>query len=118
MAGRNKQGPQGMGPMTGRGMGTCGGQHRQEMAFDEPRGRGGRGNGGRGRGGRGQGAGFGQGRGQGRGRGFGGGNGRRQAGPEWSPEATPPHALALLTKEVADLKAQLADLVAKISGHE
>jgi hypothetical protein len=76
---KDRTGPQGQGPKTGRGMGKCG----PKSGFSGPQGQGGirtgRGQGrGSGRGaGRGQGSGRGAGQGQGNGRGAGQGRGRR-----------------------------------------
>lgn len=72
MPGRDKRGPEGRGPMTGRGLGPCAGPERREETGTEELPRRG---GGFGRGfGRGRGGGAGRG-GRGRGRGFGAGRG-------------------------------------------
>jgi hypothetical protein len=63
MPGRNGMGPMGQGPMTGRGMGWCGGAN---AAIDMPQ--------------RGPGLGMGRGRGQGQGRGRGRGPRRQRKG--------------------------------------
>ncbi len=112
MAGRDKTGPQGMGPMTGRGMGSCADYDGPEIPADAARGGGGRGRGWRARDGRGRNAGF----GQGRGRGF--GYGWRRAENELPKELAAAPALSSLAQEVADLRVQLAALTAKISEKE
>ncbi len=114
MANRNQRGPQEMGPMTGRGMGRCGGQNNTETQTETGRGRGGRGMGkGRGQGGgmgNGQGQGRGQG-GQGMGRGFGQGQGRRQgAGRGFGARFQDTDEPTNLAQEVSALRAELAAL--------
>ena len=101
MAGRNQRGPEEMGPLTGRGMGRCGGNgHGQGLRQGR---------------GRGMGRGQGRGHGQGMGRGLGRGNQWRQndfAGPA---ETDIPPVANTLVQEVAQLKSQLSDLTAKLN---
>ena len=96
MAGRNKQGPQGMGPMTGRGLGSCrsDGTTGNQTAMPGL--------------GRGQGQGLGQGRlnGGGLGRGF----GRRFVNNEPRIGTANPIEQTSVASEIADLKSQLSSM--------
>ena len=98
MAGGDKRGPRGMGPMTGRGLGYCAGNERPGFAPGRF------GNGG----GRGPGRGFGRGFGRGRGQGF----GRFQQGPAF--EAQEGFATSL-ADEVVRLKEQLKALETRLA---
>lgn len=104
----DRRGPDGMGPMTGRGMGYCAGS--DSPGFTGPMGQGVRGGGGRGRGGGQRGRGYGGGCGGGYGRGgFGGGYGRGMApmAQDWRPYpdavyAAPPADEAEMLKTQAE----------------
>ncbi len=94
MPGGNRRGPFGAGPLTGRGMGFCGGYDRPGWANPMGGRLGLRRGGGGGRGG-----GFGQGRGYGRGRGWGRGGG--WGDEEWGPEGSPDERQVLLQRSEA-----------------
>jgi Family of unknown function (DUF5320) len=116
MPGRDKMGPAGQGPMTGRRMGIC---NETNASADAPMGNGygyggggGRGRGSRGGGGGGRGRGFGGGRGRGfggGGRGFGGGGGGGSRFDDAAAVEVTPRA-ATTEDERLDLKAQAAAL--------
>ena len=113
----DKSGPQGMGPMTGRRLGTCAGADAPGFVTGGGMPRGGGGFGwGRGFGGRGGfGNGFGPGAGQGRGRGFGRGYGWQSVAPEVPFEMEIPRVQTVMADEITGLKSQLASLEAKLS---
>jgi len=108
----NRRGPEGMGPMTGRGLGNCAGNSAPGFENDSATPRWGlgfnRGFGGRGRG-------FGNGNGRGAGRGFGRRFEWEDPNQEWPVNQTSTQDQTTLSQEVADLKAQLAALQAKIN---
>ncbi|MCK9997124.1 MAG: DUF5320 domain-containing protein [Candidatus Krumholzibacteria bacterium] len=114
----DKRGPNGMGPMTGRGLGFCAGYDSPGFSSDAPP-RGGAGYG-RGNGfGRGGGMGFGHGFGYGRGRGFGRGWGYNQyaaPGFDVDPSYDPGDRRPDLTAELAALKEQVKVLEERIAG--
>ncbi len=116
MANRNQRGPQGQGPMTGRGLGHCNGNENTENRADVAPAGGGRGRGLGNRRGLGQGQGQGQGRGGGLGRGKGQGLGRGQGrGPGRGPGrrfdgAPSQDDQSSLVAEVRALRAELAAL--------
>lgn len=101
MPGFNQRGPQGLGPMTGRGQGVCGNRSATGAGY-------GAGYGGAGYGGRGCGRGFGGGRGMGRGlgRGFG-----QAAAPVTGTvnETVLQDRARMLEEELNAIKAQLND---------
>lgn len=100
MANRNQRGPEGQGPMTGRGLGRCNGKENTENRADVEPARNGRGRGMGNRRGLGQGQGQGRGGGQGRGKGL----GRRFDGaPSQDDQSS-------LVAEVRALRAELAAL--------
>ena len=99
MVGRDKRGPSGRGPMTGRGLGYCAGNNRSGNETDaEPTGRGGW---------FGRRFGRGTGQGYGRGEGFGQGYGNITRGPVFEPADGTPQTLA---NELASLRDQLKAL--------
>lgn len=114
----NGTGPAGMGPMTGRRLGTCAGSDEPGFMNDEMPLRGGRGFG-RGPGwgnGRGFGCGFGRGFGNGFGNGFGPGRGRGFAAtPPWTAPPTPADELQPLAEQVVKLRNQLAALEVRLA---
>ncbi|RKZ19958.1 hypothetical protein DRQ50_00980 [bacterium] len=124
MAGGDRRGPQGMGPMTGRGLGYCAGNDGPGYEADLPA-AGGRGfGGGRGRGlGPRMGLGRGFGRGFGRGHGFGGGFGR---GYGWdhddyrgeAPRSADTGSSSDLAAELARLREQLAVMEERLASQE
>ncbi len=120
MAGGDRRGPRGMGPMTGRGMGFCAGNDRPGFVTEEavaP--------------GRGFGRGFGRGAGNGRGfgRGFGGGGGGRRFGggfgrghgwgaadyPNEAPAPEYPASANGLAAEAAWLRERLASIEERLT---
>ena len=105
MVGRDKRGPGGRGPMTGRGLGYCAGNNRPGYEADAvPTGRGG---------------GFGRrfnpgaGRGYGRGGDFGRGYGNFAGEPSFEPAGGIPQTLA---NEIAELKEYLIALEDRFKG--
>ena len=114
----DKRGPNGMGPMTGRGLGYCAGYDAPGFTSDAPP-RGGAGSGrGHGFGQRGR-MGFGPGFGHGRGWGFGRGWGYRNhhaPGFEVDPMYDPGNNRSDLTDELAALKEQIKVLEERIAG--
>lgn len=99
MARGDRTGPEGRGPMTGRGFGNCAGNERPGYQTDAPP--------------VGRGYGRGGGRGYGRGRGFRRGVGYADPGDGFAAEAGPTSALAA---EVARLREQVQALVDSLSG--
>lgn len=103
----DRRGPDGMGPMTGRGLGYCAGYDRPGFQSDAPP--------------AGRGQGWGAGPGWGRGQGFGGGRGRgRGFGPGWGyqPQVAPDFAAPVepsLADEVVRLRQQLKQLEARLA---
>lgn len=104
----NGTGPNGMGPMTGRGAGYCAGFSNPGYMNPAPGGGLGRGTG------RGFGRGFGRGMGRGFGRGFvnmfAPGWGYGQQGPTTQPAADPKHEMRILKQQSEALKDQLDDI--------
>lgn len=118
MPGGDKRGPNGMGPMTGRGLGYCAGYDAPGFTSDAPPRGGsgyGRGSGFGFRGGMRSGRGFGYGRGRGFGRGW-----RHQNYPVQSFDADPNQDRAGtqpdLAQELAALKDQIKALEEKLAG--
>jgi len=112
----DRSGPDGMGPMTGRGLGYCAGSDRPGFMADEPPRGGagyGRGYGARGRGRMGYGRGFGYGRGYGRGRAY-------HVPPVEPYDATttgdPIEPGLDLAAELASLKRQVQELADRLAG--
>jgi hypothetical protein len=109
MAGRDRSGPEGMGPLTGRGLGYCSGKYRPGdeavTAFTRRRRAFGRGFG--------RNSGQGDGRGQGSGRGY----GNFTRGPVFEPsDGTPqtlPSEIAGLRDRLRALEDRLANLVSR-----
>jgi hypothetical protein len=119
----NRTGPQGLGPMTGRGMGFCAGYPAPGYANPIP-GRGfGRGGGGRGWG-RGFGRGYGWGRGFGRGFGWGPGWGPPYGplapgyGPAYAPSYRPEDEVTALKDQAKYFEEALQDIKKRIEENE
>ena len=117
MAGGDKRGPRGMGPMTGRGLGYCAGYDRPGYQADAAPAGGGYVRG------QGYGHGYGQGFRHGAGRGYGPGPARgfgrgfrwNQAYNETPVDMAAPLGQDTLADEIAGLRAQIADLEARLS---
>ena len=114
MARGDRRGPQGMGPMTGRGLGYCAGNDRPGFQVDDaPMRRNFNGGGGRGFG---RGRGFGNGFGQGYGRGFGPAHGRGFGGAYQEPPFEAQDGLtSSLADEIIRLKEQLQALETRLA---
>ncbi|RLG14723.1 MAG: hypothetical protein DRN66_01275 [Candidatus Nanohalarchaeota archaeon] len=112
MPGRDKRGPRGEGPLTGRGFGSCGQEEEINRAF------------GRGAGagfGRGAGAGFGRGAGAGFGRGAGIGFGREiflEEKPANLSKEEEKKILSAQLKEIEDQKQRIEKTLKKIEEEE